>query len=268
MIGHQEDGVKILSWNVNGLRAILRKGVWEMLSKESADVICLQEIKTKPEQVPNDWIEGLNTQWAVWNPAERPGYSGVLTISNKQPDETITSLGFEESDREGRVIFTRFGDIWVVNVYVPNGQRDLGRVSYKLKFYEILLRRCQELREGGREVIICGDINTAHQEIDLKNPKENQNTTGFLAEEREWISKFLAHGYIDIYRYLFPEKIQYTWWSYVTQARRRNVGWRIDYFLISSRLLERVRNTEILDDFPGSDHCPISLTMEETLQVV
>lgn len=205
----------------------------------------------------------FNKYHQYWHPAERGGYSGVLTLSEPQPDEVIYGLGFPEYDREGRVLQTRFGDFWLINVYVPNGKRDHSRVDFKLNFYQALLNLCQHIERNGASVIICGDINTAHQEIDLTNARANENTTGFLPVERGWITRFIEAGYIDIYRQRNPKEEKYTWWSYVTRARSRNVGWRLDYFLISEKLSERVEAVMIRDEIFGSDHCPVELVIKD-----
>lgn len=254
--------MKIVSWNVNGLRAILRKGAWSWISEYGADVICLQEIKMKPGQLPKAEADRFDKFNLLWHSAEKPGYSGVLTLTKGPVDEHQIGLDIPNFDREGRAILTRFADVWIINVYVPNGKRDLSRVPYKLDFYQELLTLSNRLVIDGRGVIICGDINTAHEEIDLANPRENQTATGFLPEERDWITKFIEHGYRDIWRDLNPEKIQYTWWSYPTFARARNVGWRIDYFLVSENVADRVKTASIYDDVPGSDHCPIGLEID------
>ena len=258
----READLKILSWNVNGLRAILRKNAWEWVGEQAADIVCLQEIKMKPEQMPAENHALFDDLTLLWHPAEKPGYSGVLTMMRNPADENRVGLEIPDFDREGRALLTRFGDIWIANVYVPNGKRDHSRVAYKLDFYQELLTVCNQLIADGQGVVICGDINTAHQEIDLANPRENQNTTGFLPEERVWISNFIENGYRDIWRDLHPEKIQYTWWSYPTFARARNVGWRIDFFLVSENIISRVSSASIYDEVEGSDHCPIGLEID------
>ncbi len=196
-----------------------------------------------------------------WFPAERPGYSGVLTLSKIEPLEMILGTGNSDFDREGRVVRSRFLDFTLFNIYFPNGKRDLSRVPYKLKFYEEMLDLVDDLHERGEQVILAGDFNTAHQEIDLKNPQSNQRTTGFLPEERAWVDRMLERGLIDIFRDREPDREQYTWWTYRYGARDRNIGWRLDYFLISKALIKRVRKAEILDRVHGSDHCPILLEL-------
>ena len=254
--------MKITTWNVNGLRALLRKGAWNWVEEFHPDVVCLQEIKARPDQLTNSQHTLFEPYQAVWNPAERPGYSGVLTLTNEKEIASTLGLGIEHFDLEGRVIQTHFQDFTLFNIYFPNGGRDHSRVPFKLDFYAALLEMCDEMHENGKQVMICGDINTAHQEIDLKNHKTNHNTTGFLPEERAWITKYLEHGFKDAFRELYPDKEQYTWWTFIGNARSRNVGWRLDYFLVSEGLMSRVKDVVIHDEVMGSDHCPVTLEIE------
>jgi exodeoxyribonuclease-3 len=254
--------MKITTWNVNGLRALLRKGAWNWVQEFHPDVVCLQEIKARPDQLTNAQHTLFEPYQAVWNPAERPGYSGVLTLTNEKEIASTLGLGIEHFDLEGRVIQTHFQDFTLFNIYFPNGGRDHSRVPFKLDFYAALLEMCDEMHENGKQVMICGDINTAHQEIDLKNHKTNHNTTGFLPEERAWITKYLEHGFKDAFRELYPEKEQYTWWTFIGNARSRNVGWRLDYFLVSEGFMDRVKDVVIHDEVMGSDHCPVTLEIE------
>jgi exodeoxyribonuclease-3 len=252
----------ITSWNVNGLRAALRKGADAWWEEESPDVLCLQEVRAFPEQLTDRQRASLEKAHTTWNPAQRAGYSGVATISRQEPLETIVGLGDKRFDAEGRVIQTRFDEFTLFNIYFPNGQRDHDRLAFKLDFYSYTLKLCDQLHARGEQIIICGDFNTAHREIDLKNPKQNQDTSGFLPEERAWIDRYIEHGFVDIYRQLNPEAEQYSWWTYRHNARQRNIGWRIDYFLISEGLIPRVHKGIIHDDVLGSDHCPISLVLQ------
>ncbi len=255
--------MKLITWNVNGLRAALRKGAWEWLASAGADVLCMQETRVFPQQLSEEQ-HALWKDWHVtWYPAEKPGYSGVATFSRIPPLEVETGLGEPRFDNAGRIIRTRYPDFHLFNVYFPNGGRSYDWVLYKLDFYARLLEICDNLHAAGEKVIVCGDFNTAHQEIDLRNPKANRENSGFLPEEREWITRYLEHGFVDVYRHLYPERVQYTWWTYRGGARRRNVGWRLDYFLVSEALLPRVVDTVIHDDVPGSDHCPVSLMLGE-----
>jgi len=253
--------MKIISWNVNGIRAAHQKGALNWLWDQSPEVVCLQEVKAKREQIPEE-IRSFPGYEIYWNPAERPGYSGVATYSKIKPLSVSMGLGISQFDVEGRVIATEFNDYILFNVYFPNGQRGHERVQYKLEFYDHLLQICDDLHRQGKNIIITGDFNTAHQEIDLANPEENITTSGFLPEERIWVKKYLDHGFIDIYRHLYPEREQYTWWTYRFGARRRNIGWRIDYFLLSETLKNRVQDVVISEDVQGSDHCPVTLILE------
>jgi len=251
--------MKITTWNVNGLRALLGKGGWDWVDDFKPDVLCLQEIKARADQLTPEQLQTFEPYQTLWNSAQRPGYSGVLTLL-KNIDFTHTlGLGIEEFDVEGRVVQSHFKDFTLFNIYFPNGGRDHSRVPFKLDFYAALLELCDAMHARGEQVVICGDINTAHQEIDLKNHKTNHKTTGFLPEERAWISKYLEHGFVDAFRALYPEKEQYTWWTYIGNARARNVGWRLDYFLVSEGLMDRVQDVVIHDEVMGSDHCPVTL---------
>lgn len=255
--------MKIITWNVNGLRAALRKGLRDWVSTQAPDVLCLQEVKARADQLAEDQRE-FEGYVSVWNPAQRPGYSGVLTLVRGQGDEEGPGLGLglERFDVEGRVIRTRHPGLLLFNVYFPSGQRGHDRVEYKLDFYAALLEICGTLHEAGENIVIAGDFNTAHQPIDLSRPNSNQRTSGFLPEERAWVQRFLDHGFVDAFRALYPERAAYTWWTYRAGARERNVGWRLDYYLVSASLLPRVRDVIIHDDVIGSDHCPVSLLLD------
>jgi len=252
--------MKIVTWNVNGIRAALGKNALDRIWQRSPDVLCLQEVKARPEQLTEAQRESLKMSFA-WNPAERPGYSGVAMFYLDPPGEITLGIDNPRFDVEGRVIRTRHRDLVLYNVYFPSGQRGHDRVDYKLEFYSSLLDVCDELHKNGKNLIITGDFNTAHSPIDLKNPKQNQKTSGFLPEERAWVQKYLDHGFVDIYRNLHPDRIQYTWWTYTSGARQRGVGWRIDYFLVSEVLVPRVKDVIIHDDVPDSDHCPVEMVI-------
>lgn len=255
--------MKITTWNVNGLRALLRKDGWNWVLAERPDVVCLQEIKARPDQLTLEQLGVLEDGYHLyWNPAQRPGYSGVLTAALHPPTKTQNALGVEAFDGEGRLIQSRHLDFSLFNVYFPNGKRSHERLQYKLDFYAWLLEFCDGLHDRGENLIICGDVNTAHQEIDLKNPKQNQNTSGFLPEERAWVQKYLDHGFVDAFRALYPDKIQYSWWTYRLNARERNIGWRLDYFLVSESLMARVKDVIIHEQVLGSDHCPVTLVLD------
>lgn len=251
--------MRIVSWNVNGLRAVLAKGAWQALTAGSPDVICLQEIKVRPEQLTDEIHAQFGEYQACWNPAARPGYSGVVTFSRQQPLAVQLGMGVSEFDTEGRLVLTRYPGFSLFNVYFPNGQRDYGRLTYKLDFYHHLLELSDRMHAAGERIVICGDFNTAHREIDLRNPKQNEKTSGFLPEERVWIDKYLAHGFVDAYRMLYPDRVQYTWWTYRMGARQRDIGWRLDFFLVSESLMSSVEDVVIHKDVEGSDHCPVTL---------
>jgi exodeoxyribonuclease-3 len=252
---------RITTWNVNGIRAALGKGLKEWTLAELPDVLCLQETKATHLQL-TDEQKNFPGYEIIWNSAQRPGYSGVATISKSPPLDVELGLGEERFDVEGRVLRTRYTDFLLYNIYFPNGQRGQDRVDYKLDFYARLLEICDQLMASGENIIITGDFNTAHMPIDLRNSKENETNSGFLPEERAWVQKFLEHGFVDVYRRLYPERVQYTWWTYRMGARPRNVGWRIDYFLVSEKFVPRVRDVIIHDEILGSDHCPVSLLVE------
>lgn len=251
----------ITTWNVNGYRAAFSKTLPEWIRNEHPDILCLQEIKAHWDQLTAEQKEIPGYQ-IYWNAAVRPGYSGVATLTAKPAEGVRYGLGVEEFDQEGRVCVTRFPGFQLFNVYFPNGQRGLERVNFKLRFYEILLDQVDELVKTGEQVIITGDFNTAHNEIDLANPKENEGTSGFLQIEREMIDRYQEHGWMDAFRMLYPDRVQYTWWTYRMGARRRNIGWRLDYFLISPGLIDRVEDVIIHDQVMGSDHCPVSLLLK------
>ena len=253
--------MKITTWNVNGLRANLNKGGADWWNSEKPDVLCLQEIKALPDQLTAEQHSQFEGVQAIWNPAQRKGYSGVATFSRPEPLAIQKGLGDEQFDVEGRVIQTRYPGFSLFNIYFPNGQRDQTRLTYKLDFYTLLLDICDQMHAAGEQIIICGDFNTAHREIDLKNPKPNAKTSGFLPEERAWIDKYLRHGFVDAYRVLYPETVQYTWWTYRFGARGRNIGWRLDYFFVSEGLMPRVEDVIVHDEVMGSDHCPVTLVL-------
>jgi exodeoxyribonuclease-3 len=255
--------LNITTWNVNGLRAVLNKGAWEWVRQHNPDVLCLQEIKSRPDQIPETYLELFKTHMVFWNPAARPGYSGVATFTANQPLSVEYGLGLEEFDHEGRVICIKFSSFTLFNIYFPSGQRGMDRVAYKLDFYSHLLDICDQLHAAGENLVICGDFNTAHNEIDLRHPKANQKTSGFLPEERAWIDTYLSHGFVDVYRWLYPDKVEYTWWTYLMNARKNNVGWRLDYFLISESLLDKVIDVVIHTEVLGSDHCPVTLSIKD-----
>ncbi len=252
----------ITTWNVNGLRAAFRNNAHKWWEAHDPDLLCLQEVRARPEQLTAAQRKALEARNPVWNPGEKAGYSGVATFAKELPVSSELGLGIPKFDREGRVIQTVLEEFRVFNIYFPNGGRDLSRVEFKLEFYQELLEICDQLHNQGENLIITGDFNTSHRPIDLRNARANEGNTGFLPEERAWIDIYLEHGFVDIFRELYPEREQYTWWTYRGNARERNVGWRLDYFLISDELAEQVEDVIIHDDVLGSDHCPVSLLIE------
>jgi len=252
---------KILCWNVNGIRAASRHGFLEWLYRESLDILCLQETKAHPEQLGRD-LQEPHGYHAYWNYPERKGYSGVATFTREKPLRVQNDFGVQDFDIEGRVIISEYPQFILFNVYFPNGKKDESRLRYKMDFYDFFLDFVESLRQKGGKLIICGDFNTAHKEIDLARPKENENVSGFLPIERAWMDKLVAHGYIDTFRHFNKEPNQYTWWDLKSRARERNVGWRIDYFFVTENLLGSVSKAFIMPEVMGSDHCPIGIILK------
>ncbi len=251
--------MKLISWNVNGLRACMQKGFLEFLEQADADVFCLQETKLSEGQLELE-LPGYHQ---YWNYAEKKGYSGTALFSKEEPLSVTYGIGVEEHDHEGRVITAEFADFYVVTVYVPNSQRELTRLAYRQQWEEAFLSYIQSLEEK-KPVIFCGDLNVAHREIDLKNPSSNRHNAGFTDEERACFTKVLESGYVDTFRYFYPELTGvYSWWSYMFQARAKNAGWRIDYFVASERLKERLKDAKIHTQILGSDHCPVELELTD-----
>jgi exodeoxyribonuclease-3 len=255
--------MKLISWNVNGLRSHMKKGAWKWIRAQKPDVICLQELKAKPEQLTEAQMKTFQGYTVVWNPAERPGYSGVATMVSSKTKEATVGFGVPKFDIEGRVIQTRFDDFVLLNVYFPSGTTGMVRVKFKLEFYEALLKHINKLHAAGDKIIITGDFNTAHNEIDLARPKENQKTSGFMPEERAMLGRYFEADLVDTFRTLYPDKQQFSWWtSRFATARKNNIGWRIDYFLVSKNLFPKVKAVTIFDKVQGSDHCPVMLELK------
>lgn len=253
--------MKILSWNVNGIRAVEKKGAFQdVFEKISPDILCLQETKASEDQLVDE-IKKVSGYYAFFESAEKKGYSGVALYSKTKP-LSVKNMGISVFDDEGRYIEAKFKNFTLINCYFPNSQENGKRLDYKLKFCSEILIYCNSLVENGENIILCGDYNIAHQEIDLKNPKSNTKNPGFLPEEREWMTKFLDSGYIDIFRYLFPHEIKYTWWSYRFRSREKNIGWRIDYQCVNKGFISKIKKIEILDDITGSDHCPVMIELK------
>ncbi len=247
--------MKLISWNVNGLRACIQKNFMESFQMLDADVVCLQETKLQEGQVTLD-LEGY---YQYWNYAEKKGYSGTAIFTRQKPFNVTYGIGVKEHDREGRVITLEYADYFLITVYVPNSQNELARLPYRMEWEAAFLAYLKKLEER-KPVIFCGDLNVAHQEIDLKNPKTNRRNAGFTDEERACFTRILENGFIDTFRYFYPEQTDiYSWWSYRFHAREKNAGWRIDYFCVSKQLEERLIDAKIHTDIQGSDHCPVEL---------
>ena len=250
--------MKLISWNVNGLRACEGKGFSDAFRQLDADFFCLQETKMQEGQLDLQF-EGYQS---YWNYAEKKGYSGTAIFTRHQPLNVTYGIGIDEHDHEGRVITLEMPDFFLVTVYTPNSQDELRRLDYRMKWEDDFQDYLQRL-DAKKPVIVCGDLNVAHQEIDLKNPKTNRRNAGFTDEEREKFTALLNKGFIDTFRTLYPEQITYSWWSYRFHAREKNAGWRIDYFVTSQRLLERIKDAKIHTEIMGSDHCPVELLLSE-----
>ena len=249
--------MKLISWNVNGIRACLNKGFSDFFKEVNADIFCLQETKCQPEQI-NLEFEGYTS---YWNSAERKGYSGTAIFTKKQPVNVTYGIGIEEHDKEGRIITLEFENFYLVTNYTPNAKRELERLDYRMVWEDEIRKYLLEFNKK-KPVIMCGDLNVAHEEIDLKNPKTNKGNAGFTNEEREKMTELLNAGFIDSYRYLYPEKIEYSWWSYMGRAREKNVGWRIDYFIVSKNIESKIKEAKIHSEIMGSDHCPVELEID------
>ena len=252
--------MKLFSWNVNGVRAFEKKGILDWLASESPDVLCIQETKAKFEQLP-DSLQNLDGYFSYWHSADKLGYSGVATFSKKEPLHVQYGLGIDKYDKEGRVLITEFDNFLLYNIYFPNGQKDEIRLQYKLDFYDDLLEILDDQVASGNNVIVAGDWNTAHKEIDLANPKANANYSGFLPVERAQLDTYVDHGYVDSFRLFHDEPDRYSWWTYRFGARQRNIGWRIDYFFTNQEFADNISDADIHEDVMGSDHCPVSIEL-------
>ena len=251
--------MRFVTFNVNGLRACIGKGFYDFFAAENADIFAVQETKLQPDQISVD----LADYEVYFNSAVKKGYSGTAVFTKRRPISVSCGIGVEEHDSEGRVITCEYEKFFFVDVYTPNSQRELLRLDYRMKWEEAFLGYLKKL-DGEKPVIVCGDMNVAHREIDLKNPKTNRRNAGFTDEERECMTRLLSNGFTDTFRYLYPDREDaYTWWSYMANARARNIGWRIDYFLCSDRIAEAIVDCEILPEVMGSDHCPVRLTIDE-----
>ena len=249
--------MKLISWNVNGLRAVMNKNFMEFFNEADADVFCLQETKLQEGQIEMD-LPGYHQ---YWNYADKKGYSGTAIFTKKEPLSVTYGMGIDEHDHEGRVITLEFDDFYFITVYVPNSQDGLKRLDYRMKWEDDFLGYLKEL-EKTKPVVFCGDLNVAHEEIDLKNPKTNRKNAGFTDEERSKMTALLNAGFTDTFRYFYPEQVTYSWWSYRFKAREKNAGWRIDYFICSDALRDRLKDAKIHTEVMGSDHCPVELDIE------
>ena len=252
---------KLLSWNVNGIRAAEKKGFIDWLAASGGDVVAIQETKAHPDQL-SPALLGPAGYTAAWAAAEKKGYSGVVTYSRQAPAKTLVGMSEPRFDADGRVLISEFDQFVFFNIYFPNGGRGPEWVQHKLDFYRHFLKLAQKYMKKGRSVIVTGDVNTSYAEIDIARPKENLNKSGFMPIEREAMGEFFAAGFIDTFRHQNPELVKYTWWDQVTRARERGVGWRLDYFFVSPDLRDKIVSTEVCDDVMGSDHCPITLTID------
>jgi exodeoxyribonuclease-3 len=256
--------IKLISWNVNGLRAVIKKDFFALFHQMDADIFSIQETKIQENQLTDEMknIEGYESCWS--HATIKKGYSGVGTYTRLKPERANTTLGISRFDQEGRIIELDFDDFIFFNVYFPNGQMSDERLQYKLDFYEKFFEYTDSYKNQGRSLIITGDYNTAHNEIDLKNPKPNENTSGFLRIERDWLDRLVQNGYVDTFRHFFPDTVKYSWWTYRFKARDRNVGWRIDYFFVTEDIIKKgwIKEAFIDNDIFGSDHCPVGLVLE------
>lgn len=250
----------LCSWNVNGIRSIEKKGFLDWMSSTKMDVVCLQETKAQPDQLSDALLHPSGYE-SYWSSAARRGYSGTVTYTKISPILAITTFSDPLLDGEGRIVLLEYEDFFLFNVYFPNGGSGPERLAFKMKFYDRFLDLTESYRKK-KPIVICGDVNTAHQPIDLAHPKENEKSSGFLPRERAWLDRLFAHGYIDTFRHLHPNDAErYSWWDVKTHSRSRNVGWRIDYFIVSDELKSSIRSADILSDVMGSDHCPVSLVL-------
>jgi exodeoxyribonuclease-3 len=254
--------MKLLSWNVNGIRAVQKKGFIDWVLKENPDILCLQETKAAPEQLSNELINISGYKSYFSSSTIKKGYSGVAIYTKQEPVKVEHGFGIPKFDDEGRIIVADYNSFVLINIYYPNGKASDVRLKYKMDFYDAFLEYAEELKSKGKKLIICGDVNTAHKEIDLARPKENSKVSGFLPIEREWMDKFFLHGYFDTFRMFNSEPENYSWWDQVTRARERNVGWRIDYFFVSDNFQSNVIDAFILPDVMGSDHCPVGVEIK------
>ena len=253
--------IKAISWNVNGLRAVQRKGFLEWFESESPDILCIQETKLTEDQIPPELIQVGGYQ-NHFSSADRKGYSGVALYTKQAPESVSRGFGIERFDNEGRILIADYGAYVLFDIYFPNGRRTAERLQYKMDFYDAFLEFAESTRSQGKNIVICGDVNTAHKEIDLARPKANEKVSGFLAEERAWMDQLIDRGYVDTLREFNNQPEQYSYWDQMSKARERNVGWRIDYFFVDQGFVDKLSNAFILPEVMGSDHCPVGIEFE------
>ncbi|OFW56345.1 MAG: exodeoxyribonuclease III [Candidatus Solincola sediminis] len=250
--------ISICCWNVNGLRALIKKGSLGWFYKEKPHILCLQETKMTEEQLPDE-LKDIEGYKAYYCSPDKGGYSGVAQFTSLKPKSVKGGFGVARFDNEGRILISDYGKFVLFNIYFPNGKASPQRLRYKMEFYDAFLEYADDLKKKGRKIIACGDFNTAHKEIDIARPKENSKVSGFLPQEREWMDEFVEHGYLDTFRMFNQDPENYSWWDFKTRARERNVGWRIDYFFVSGDLKKNVKAASIRTDIMGSDHCPVGI---------
>lgn len=255
---------RIISWNVNGIRAVHKKGMLLPLLDRNTDILCIQETKAAEDQLVKE-LKNIEGYYNYFSSAEKKGYSGVCIYTKDKPDKIETGFGIKEFDSEGRILIAYYTNFILFNIYFPNGKASKERLKYKMDFYDAFLDFADKLKMKKKKIIVCGDVNTAHTEIDLARPKENEDTSGFLPEERAWIDKLVSHGYVDTFRMFTKDSGHYSWWDYKTGARERNIGWRIDYFFISDNIKDKVKSAFIMKDVMGSDHCPVGIEIDDNL---
>lgn len=249
---------RIISWNVNGIRSVAKKGFFEFISNDGPDILCIQETKAREEDIPTE-LKAIPGYYSYFSSPERKGYSGVGVYTKEKPLSINTGFGIGRFDNEGRALILEYSEFILFNIYFPNGKMSGERLQYKMDFYEMFLDYAKNLLNQGKKIIVCGDVNTAHKEIDIARPKENEKISGFLPKERAWIDKSIETGFLDTFRHFNKDPANYSWWDYKSKARDRNVGWRIDYFFISSNLLNNLSSAFILKEVMGSDHCPVGI---------
>lgn len=252
--------MEIYSWNVNGLRAAVRKNFLEFIEDEDPDILAIQETKLQEEQIPEE-VKNLSQYHQYWNFAEKRGYSGVAVFTKQKPEKVEYTIGDADYDAEGRLLILYFSDFVLLNCYFPNGKMSEERLQYKLNYYDKMFNLMQKLRKAGHNVVVCGDYNTAHKEIDLANPERNKDISGFLPIERKWLDKLVNNDWVDTFRQFNQQPGQYSWWTYRFGTRKRNAGWRIDYFFVNKDFMNRVKDAFIRQDIMGSDHCPIGVEL-------